>query len=392
MIPERDLSMSSANLFLMVALTSAAVEQQSDRPAPSAVRGSQYPRLHSDGTVTFRVTAPSAKHVQVAPRGTGNGLGDKPLDLTRDERGAWTVRTTVRPGFHYYQLVVDGFACNDPASRTYFGWGQESSGLEVPDPALDFYSFREVPHGQVRVCTYFARATATPRQAYVYTPPGYDEQPARRYPVLYLQHGAGESERGWTEQGKANLILDNLIAANKAVPMLVVMENGYADPAGQTANPADRSQSEGFSNLVVKDLIPFIDGSFRTLADREHRAIAGLSMGGGQAMRTGLGHLDLFAWVGTFSGALRDFHIESSYGGVFRDAAAANRQLRLLWIGCGTEDRLIQSAREIHQLLTQQQVQHVWYEIPGAHEWQVWRKHLDDFAPRLFRQAEAAAR
>jgi enterochelin esterase family protein len=137
----------------------------------------------------------------------------------------------------------------------------------------------------------------------------------------------------------------------------------------------------------VNDLIPFIDANFRTIADREHRAIAGLSMGGGQAMRIGLGHLDQFAWIGTFSGAARDFNIESSYGGALRDAAAANRRLRLLWIGCGTEDRLIQSARELHQSLSQHQIEHVWYEIPGSHEWQVWRKHLHDFVPRFFHNA-----
>jgi enterochelin esterase-like enzyme len=375
------------SFHLLLAFGLVAAEPAGDRPAPSAVRGGQYPRLHANGTVTFRVTAREARQVQVVPRGTGNGLGDKPLDLAKDASGIWTVTAPARPGFHYYQLLVDGFACNDPASRTFFGWGQESSGLEVPDPALDFYSLQDVPHGQARVCSYHARTTAGPRQAYVYTPSGYDEQPQRRYPILYLQHGAGESERAWTEQGKANLILDNLIAAKKAQPMLVVMENGYAAAAGQAINPADRSAADSFSDLVVSDLIPFIDATFRTIADREHRAIAGLSMGGGQAMRIGLGHLDKFAWIGTFSGAVRDFNIESSYGGTLRDAAGANQRLRLLWIGCGTEDRLIQSARELHQSLTQHQIEHVWYEIPGSHEWQVWRKHLHDFVPRLFHDA-----
>jgi len=372
---------------LLLILSLVVAEPEGDRPAPSAVRGSQYPRLHANGTVTFRVTAREARNVQVVPRGVGNGLGDKPLDLVKNAGGAWSVTAAARPGFHYYQLLVDGFACNDPASRTFFGWGQESSGLEVPDLTLDFYALQDVPHGEVRICNYRSRTTAGPRQAYVYTPPGYDEQPQRRYPVLYLQHGAGESERAWTEQGKANLILDNLLAATKAVPMLVVMENGYAAAVGQSTAPTDRSGSDSFSDLVVNDLVPFIDASFRTLADREHRAIAGLSMGGGQAMRIGLGHLDQFAWIGTFSGAVRDFRVETSYGGALRDAVAANRRLSLLWIGCGTEDRLIQSARELHQSLAQHQIEHVWYEIPGSHEWQVWRKHLHDFAPRLFHQA-----
>ncbi len=372
----------SCGLVLVLPLVLAAAEPNSIQPAPSAVRGSQYPRLNADGTVTFRVTAKEARQVQVAPRGTGNGLGDQPIELSKDAMGIWTATAPVRPGFHYYQLLVDGFACNDPASKTFFGWGQESSGLDVPDSTLDFYTLKNVPHGEVRICTYHSRTTAGARRAYVYTPPGYDDQPQRRFPVLYLQHGAGESERAWTEQGKANLILDNLIAAKVAVPMLVVMENGYASPPGQATT--NRTQPDSFSDLVKNDLVPFVDAKFRTLADREHRAIAGLSMGGGQAMRTGLAQLDHFAWIGSFSGAVREFDIETSYGGAFRDAATANRQLRLLWIGCGTEDRLIQGARQIHDSLTKHNVNHVWLEIPGSHEWQVWRKHLHDFAPRLF--------
>ncbi len=379
--------------FVCVLFTFAVVangaEPVVDQPALSAVRGSQYPLLHGDETVTFRVVAREAKQVQVVPRGTGNGLGDKPIDLSRGDGGTWLGRTSVRPGFHYYQLMVDGFACNDPASRTFFGWAQESSGLEVPDSKLDFYSLKDVPRGDVRICNYMSKVTGGPRRAFVYTPPGYDEQPERRYPVLYLQHGAGESERGWTEQGKANLILDNLIAAKQAEPMLVVMENGYATTADQpaTVQPATgaRGQADQFSELVVTDLVPFIDGKFHTLANREHRAIAGLSMGGGQAMRTGLAHLDKFAWIGSFSGALREFNVETSYGGALRDAAEANRQLKLLWIGCGSEDRLFEGGQAIHRSLTEHKVEHMWVEGPGSHEWQVWRKHLYDFAPRLFK-------
>jgi enterochelin esterase family protein len=369
----------------VVLLVALGADPMPDHSAPSAVRGSLYPLLHANGSVTFRVVAKDAKQVQLAPRGTGNGLGDKPLDFNRDSSGVWMLTAPVRPGFHYYHLLVDGFPCNDPASRTYFGWAQESSGLEVPDPALDFYSLREVPHGDVRICTYQAGVSGGPRRAFVYTPPGYDDQPTRRYPVLYLQHGAGESERAWTEQGKANLILDNLIAAGRAEQMLVVMENGYATPAGQASPAKGRGEADRFAELVVKDLVPFIDGKFRTLADRQQRAIAGLSMGGGQAFRTGLGHLDMFAWVGSFSGAVRDFNAETSYGGALRDAADANRRLRLLWIGCGTEDRLIESARAVHKTLSEREIKHVWVEGPGSHEWQVWRKHLYDFAPRLFK-------
>jgi enterochelin esterase-like enzyme len=364
---------------------SSETTTSSSQPAPSAIRGSQFPRLNADGTVTFQVTAPEAKQVQIVPRGTGNGLGDEPLDVTRGERGVWSVTAPVRPGFHYYQIAVDGFRGNDPASQTYFGWAQETSGLEVPDPQLDFYARQKVPHGDVRIVTYDSRVSDKPRRAFVYTPPDYDDDPTRRYPVLYLQHGAGESERAWTEQGKAHLILDNLIAAGRAKPMLVVMENGYATRPDE---PPGRGQADRFAELVVNELVPLIDGKFRTRADREHRAIAGLSMGGGQAMRTGFGNLDQFAWIGAFSGAIRDFDIEKSYGGVLSGTDYANRQLRLLWIGCGTEDRLIEPARQLHEALTERKVEHVWFEGAGSHEWQVWRKHLYDFAPRLFHGAK----
>jgi enterochelin esterase-like enzyme len=374
----------ACGLGLILVVSTTAAEPPADRPAPSAVRGSQHPLLHADGTVTFRVISRDARQVQIVPRGNGNGLGDVPLDLRQEPMGVWTVRAPVRPGFHYYHLRVDGYAGNDPASQTFFGWAQESSGLEVPDPSLDFYTLTDIPHGEVRIATYHARTTGGPRRAYVYTPPGYDEQPTRRYPVLYLQHGAGESERAWTEQGKANVILDNLIAAGRAEPMLIVMENGYATPPSQPAAAPRPGQQDPFADLVVNDLVPFIDGKFRTLASRDQRAIAGLSMGGGQAMRIGLTHLDKFASVGSFSGAIRDFNIETSYGGALRDAAEVNRRLRLLWIGCGTEDRLIQGARQLHESLAQNKIEHIWVEGPGSHEWQVWRKHLYDFAPRLF--------
>jgi enterochelin esterase-like enzyme len=363
----------------------AAASAPADTPAPSAVRGSRYPLLHDDGRVTFRVRAPDAKRVQVVGRGGNNGLTMKPLDLTRGGDGFWTITTPVRPGFHYYTMIVDGFGGNDPASHTYFGWGQETSGLEVPDPKLDFYAVKDVPHGDVRVCTYHSKVAEGWRRVLVYTPPDYDRKPDARYPVLYLQHGAGESERAWTMQGRAAVILDNLIAAGKAPPMLVVMENGYATSPGQPHAVIQRPDQDRFPALVVNDLVPFIDGKFRTKPDRESRAVAGLSMGGGQAMRIGLGHLDRFARVGSFSGAMRDFDLDKAYGGALRDASAANGRIRLLWIGCGTEDNLHKSGREIHEKLTQHGIRHEWVDGPGAHEWQVWRHHLRDFASRLFR-------
>jgi enterochelin esterase-like enzyme len=374
--------MKLVSFFVFCLLLCAPAGAQQARPSPSAVRGSEYPLVHADGRVTFRVEAPTAKTVQVAGRGGDTGLGTEPFDMTRDEDGVWSVTTPpVWPGFHYYQLLIDGYPCNDPAVETYFGWAQQTSGLEVPDPKLDFYTAKDVPHGEVRMHWYRSSVTGKMRRAYVYTPPGYDAAD-RRYPVLYLQHGSGESERGWTSQGKANFILDNLIAAGEAKPMLIVMEKGYAAAPGA---PKGGRGNESFPDLVMRDLIPAIDGSYRTLSDREHRAIAGLSMGSSQALTIGLGNLDKFAWLGAFSGGARRFELEESYGGVFREPEAINSRLRLLWIGYGVKDRGYAAGKAAHTALEAAGVGHVWHEGPGTHEWQVWRKHLHAFAPLLFR-------
>jgi enterochelin esterase family protein len=357
-----------------------------DQPATSNVRGAEYPKLHAARRITFQLKAPTAQKVQVMPGGGANGLGKGPFEMARSEDGVWTATIgPVLPGFHYYWFLVDGVPCNDPSSETFFGWSKQSSGVEVPDPALDFYDAKDVPHGDVRMHWYRSRITGLVRRAFVYTPPGYDADAKTRYPVLYLQHGSGESERGWTAQGRANFILDNLIAAGKARPMIVVMENGYATRAGAAPGPGARG-NEAFGEVVVNDLIPEIDRAYRTLADRAHRAIAGLSMGGGQAMSIGFANLDKFDVIGSFSGAgARNFDVKTSFGGVFADPAAFNKRLKLLWIGCGTEDFLYPGSVALHKALDQAGVKHIWFEGPGLHDWQVWRKHLHDFAPRLFR-------
>jgi enterochelin esterase family protein len=366
----------AALLWIITALLLAQSDDGSV-PAPSTVRAKSHPRIHPDRRVTFRVKASEARKVAVTARAADSGMnGNSPHEMKKVEDGWWEVTTDpVRPGFHYYDLLVDGFRTNDPSSESYFGWGQMTSGLEVPDPQLDFYSPKDVPHGELRVRWYHSKITAQPRRAWVYTPPGYDQSPAARYPVLYLQHGAGENETSWTWQGKANLILDNLIAERKAAPMIVVMDHGYAVRGGVDA----------FEDVVLKDLIPLIDSTYRTRADRHSRAIAGLSMGGGQALRIGLGHLETFASVATFSGAIRNVDLKSSFGGALADAKVANTKLRLLWIGCGTEDRLYSSSKSFHEMLEGAGIRHVWFDGPGSHEWQVWRKHLYDLAPRLFR-------
>ena len=366
-------------LFAIVVLTAAfGFSQDDSRPATSNVLNAQYPRVHPDGRVTFRITAPAAQKVQLQPGGNDNGLGKGPIDMVRDEKGVWTLTTPPAvPGFHYYWFLVDGFAANDPGSETYFGWAKETSGVEVPARGVDFYDPKDVPHGEVRLRVYQSKTTGQWRRALVYTPPGYDNG-RTRYPVLYLQHGAGENWTSWTKQGRANLILDNLIAAGKAKPMIVVMETGYATKPGATGN--------AFGDLLLDDLIPTIDANYRTMPDREHRAMAGLSMGGGQTLQITLTHLDKFAWIGSFSAPMRNFDAKTSYDGAFADSAAFNKKVRLLWIGAGTgEEAIHKGAKSARDALNQLGIKNVFFESPGtAHEWQTWRIHLNDFAPRLF--------
>ena len=370
--------------LLLLGLSHASVLADDAKPASSNVPRAEYPKVHADGRVTFRLKAADAKAVRLQPGGSDNGLGGKAVDLTRGEDGHWSVTTAAAvPGFHYYWFVVDGAVVNDPGSETYFGWGRQCSGVEVPEKGVDFYDVKDVPHGEVRAVWYHSKVTGKPRRAMVYTPPGYDKS-TDKYPVLYLQHGAGEDERGWTTQGRANFILDNLIAAKKARPMIVVMDNGYAEKAGQPAKAFDFA---GFEAVLTGELVPKIDATYRTLADREHRALAGLSMGGMQALQIGLKHLDTFSAVAAFSappGA--QFDVAKSYGGVFADAAAFNKKVKLLWLGAGTaETRFADGLKAMHTALDKAGVKHVAFESEGtAHEWQTWRRSLHDFAPRLF--------
>ncbi|HEY2015251.1 MAG TPA: alpha/beta hydrolase-fold protein [Bryobacteraceae bacterium] len=357
----------------------------------------QYPRVSPDGRVTFRFAAPGAQKVQVQPGGADSGLGKGPYDMVRDDKGVWTVTIPPAvPGFHYYWFLVDGVNTNDPGSETYFGYARQTSAVEVPEKGADYYEPKEVPHGEVRLRVYRSKVTGQWRNAYVYTPAGYDTG-RTRYPVLYLQHGSGENATGWTRQGHANLILDNLIAAGKAVPMIVVMETGYAFKPGAVAVPPPAGGRGGpqipnsIEDLVIGDLIPMIDATYRTLPDRAHRAMAGLSMGGAQTLQITLTHLDQFAWIGSFSAPIRNFDAKTSYNGVFTDSAAFNKKVKLFWIGAGTgEEAMHQGAQTLHDALDKLGVKNVFFESPGtSHEWQTWRRDLNDFAPRLFRESDA---
>jgi enterochelin esterase-like enzyme len=314
--------------------------------------------------------------------------------MTRGEDGVWTLTSPpIVPGFHYYALVVDGVRVNDPASDTFFGTGRPTSGIEIPEPGVDFYHAKDVPHGEVRSRWYKSTVTGQTRHVMVYTPPGYDGDHGTRYPVLYLQHGGGEDETGWTRQGRANFILDNLFAAGKARPMIVVMEKGYAARAGAAPQPGGPGRGDGgaFEDVVIKDLIPMIDSTYRTIPDRDHRAIAGLSMGAGQALRIGLTHLDAFSAVGAFSGGAGNADLKTAFGGVFADPEAFHKRVSLLYLHCGTvglDARIHGGSKALYEALQEAGAKNVVFrDAPGlGHEWQTWRYALQDFAPRLFRQ------
>jgi enterochelin esterase-like enzyme len=370
------------------------------RPAPTNVRGAPYPRVYPDGRVAFRLYAPTATTVQVQPGGMDNGLGPGPYAMTRDAEGYWSV--TIPPavvGFHYYWLLVDGVPVNDPGSETFFGYSKETSGVEIPEAGVTYYLPQDVPHGEVRARWYWATATEKWQRAYVYTPPDYDTNSIRRYPVLYLQHGGGEDETGWPKQGKMNFILDNLIAAGKAKPMIVVMECGFVYPPGQSAPPPMVSTVRSrppqlaptFPKMVVNDLIPMVDRTYRTLPDREHRAMAGLSMGSCQTLQTAMNNLDLFAYIGVFSGPPyaneEEIGFRAALGGALDDVAAFNARVRLFWFGAGlAEARELGFTRSRDKELEPTGIRYTVWETPDvAHEWLTWRRCLNEFAPQLFR-------
>jgi len=388
---------SNAWLIAMVLVCDICLGQETRTgPAPTNIPSAVFPRLNSDMSATFRVQAEHAEKVQLLME-----LGQSTYEMAKSADGFWEVTTRpLLPGFHYYAISVDGFISNDPGSRVFFAARKEVSGLEVPAPESEFFAIKDVPHGTVRTEWYRSEKTGKTRRIFVYTPPGYD-QSGRRYPVLYLQHGYGEDEAGWSDQGHENFILDNLIAAHRAKAMIVVNANGMADvdlepppPPRRDKNGASSSKSAAsffmeqrysiFDKEISSELVPFIDGSYRTIPDREHRALAGLSMGGAQALRIGLNHLDQFAYLGAFSPAIEITDPGLDYDGALANSERVNKQLRLLWIGIGREDFLYSPVKESHDALERAGIKHVWVESSGAHVWTVWRKYLQDFAPRLF--------
>jgi enterochelin esterase-like enzyme len=312
-------------------------------------------------------------------------------EMTMGSDSVWTVITKpLVPGFHYYSLVIDGVKVADPASETYFGTGRWSSGIEIPTEGEDFYTAKQVPHGDLRHVYYYSETTKQTRRAIVYTPPGYDKDTKTKYPVLYLQHGMAEDESSWSNQGRMNFIMDNLIAEGKAKPMIVVMESGNIEVAfrarpGENAAEARAQYGASFTPLLLNDLIPMIDSKFRTIAKRESRAMAGLSWGGFQTFNITLSNLDKFSYIGSFSGAgIQAANVKTAYNGVFADADAFNKKVKVLFIGIGTAEG--QGAKNLSNALTTAGIKNVYYESPGtAHEFHTWRRCLNQFAPLIFR-------
>ncbi len=391
-----------AMALLLTASVCSAQQSGDFQPSATNVWGADYPKVDSTGRVQVRIKAPDASKVRL------NFWSGPKVDMEKQSDGFWTVTTTpLVPGFHYYTVIIDGAEVADPGTHGYFGGGKDASGVEVPETGSTYYSIQDVPHGAVREVWYNSKVTGTWRHALVYLPPNYETQTKVRYPVLYLQHGGGEDETGWIRQGRANFLLDNLIAAKSCKPMIVVMAYGYARRAGEvppdlTGKPfgspemmkAMQDMFAAFEDDLTQALIPYVDSTFRTLADRDHRAMAGLSMGGMQAFQITLDHLDLFSYIGGFSGAggmllfaNRNLDPKTDFHGAFADPAAFAKKVHLLWLGVGTKEpeRMRAGIQKLHTSLNDANIKHVFYESPGTdHEWQTWRRDLKDFAPRLF--------
>ena len=349
-------------------------------PATSNQPGKRYPLVNPDLTVVFRNDYPDAKEVTV-------NVGGKNYPMTKGADGLWEATSEpIVPGFHYYTLNVDGKRVSDPNSRLFFGSSFWSSGLEIPEAGVDYYLEKDVPHGEIRIEKYQSKLTGAERPCYVYLPPQYASEPARRFPVLYLMHGAGEDETGWATQGMMRDIMDNLIAEGKCEPMIIVCEHAVATLAG--AEPGGRFNLfnfDAFEKVMVEESVPTFDARFRTLTDRDHRAICGLSLGGFQSYTIGLDHPELFGWIGGFSGSGRG-------PGDRRDSEmypkSINDQYHLLYISIGTDEpaQMYAGIRDLHLALENLGVNHVYYESPGTgHEWLTWRRSLYQFAPMLFK-------
>jgi len=387
---------------ICLAQTNPTAAVEDFKPTATTQQGQQYPQVNSEGRVRVSILAPQANKVQL-------DIGAVKYDLVKDEKGVWTGDCAPQDeGFHYYQLNIDGASVPDPASLYFYGASRWGSGIEIPAKDQDFYALKDVPHGQLRENQYFSKTSNSVRRVYIYTPPGYDKDNSKRYPVLYLQHGMGENETGWGNQGHANLIMDNLIADGKITPFIIVMENssvniprgprpaapapGQAAPAGAPRTGAGGPMggmnfAEQFQKILLNDLIPYVESNFRVIGDQPHRAMAGLSMGGMQTRLITLANLDKFSQIGIFSG-----------GSISMDdvnnAAGFKEKVKLVFASFGSRE--LENRRpggpfggdpkENSDALKKAGINSHFYVSPlTAHEWQSWRRSLREFALFLFK-------
>jgi enterochelin esterase-like enzyme len=313
-------------------------------------------------------------------------LGKK-YDMVKDANGFWNVTTDViNPGFNYYSLVIDGVAVADPASETFYGMGRMASGIEIPHKDGAFYALKNVPHGDIRIKEYFSRASNSWRDMYIYTPPGYDAS-SEKYPVLYLLHGGGEDQRGWATQGKANIILDNLIADRSTVPMVIAMINGNVGSGGLAG--FGENSLRAFENELKRGVIPFIESNYRVKTDAKNRALAGLSMGGLQTLYTGIKNTDMFAYLGVFSSGWWANNTELSdpqYEFMKNNVTTINSNLKEFWISMGgQEDIAHDNCAIMMKKFDDIGIYYKYSEYPGGHAWPVWRHNLYEFSKLLFK-------
>ena len=345
-------------------------------PATTNVPNASFPAILQDKRVKFRIVAPEAKQVQV-------DLGKK-YDMQRSAEGVWTCTTEPQgPGFHYYSILIDGVAVADPASETFYGMGRMASGIEIPFDGDEFYQVKDVPHGAIRSQRYYSDLTKSWRHMFIYTPPSYDKDNAKKYPVLYIQHGGGEDERGWAQHRPTDIILDNLIAEGKAREMIVVMSNGnvggmnFGRPLGKDA----------FSMELLQNIIPFVEKNYRALTDPANRALAGLSMGGIQTLNTGLPNTDKFAWLGVFSsGWFAQSNNSAMYDFLAKNKDLINQNLKSLFLTMGDkEDMAYDNCQKMKMEFDRIGIKYSYYDYPGGHTWPVWRENLYRFSQILFK-------
>jgi enterochelin esterase-like enzyme len=371
------LFMFSQLLFKPVDVASFPKYKDLGTPATTNIRNAKYPQMLIDGRAIFRIKAPEAQKVQL-------DLAKK-YDMVKNSDGVWEVTTdSLSEGFHYYSIIIDGVAVCDPASETFYGMGRMASGFEVPFAGDVTYATRNVPHGDIRIKRYYSNVTNTWRNFYMYTPAGYDQNTDEKYPVLYILHGGGEDQSGWATQGKTDLIIDNLVADKKAVPMIVIMVDGNMPSAGFGMEALNLFERE-----LKECVIPFVEKNYRVKTDAKSRALAGLSMGGLQTLHAGVRNTDMFAYLGVFSSgwwsnqpALSD----PQYEYMKNISIQINNNLTQFWIAMGgKEDIAWKNCQTMLAKFDEMKIKYTYSEYPGGHTWPVWRNNLFKFAQLLFK-------